>query len=327
MLSPQQPSQLLASVRAREAALQAFGGMFAEAKAPLQESLALSKDPLERAFIYRILGIQVCYFLGESEEAKTHLLKALELSRYCQDTSGTAASLHGLAWLEGDAETCRTYNEEAERLFAQIGHEVMRLRTMTTLGYLAIERGDYCEALQLLENILTASETLADRHNLANIHCGLGIALLELGQLEKATGHLHQGLLYLEDIHDHPMLAEINFYLGQAALKQGKSEKALDFFKQSLGAAIRGQAKNEMLLAIMGFGDYFALHDEARALEFYSFVFYHPRLPHPHKTWLECRLKRLGISVERLEQSALEGLEPSYLDALTSFSYLRNSKL
>jgi predicted ATPase/DNA-binding SARP family transcriptional activator len=311
LLSEGCPPELLARVQTREAALQAFAGMFAEAKAPLEESLALSNDPLEEAFIYRTLAIQVDYCLGEVEQAKIHISKALELSRSCQHTYSTAASLHALAMIVGfggDAELCRTYNEEAKRLFAQIGHEVMRLRTITTLGYLAVQRGDYPEAQQRLQDILAPSEALADYHNLANIHCGLGIASLELGQLEKATKHLQQGLLYLEEIHDHPMLAELNFYLGQVALKEGKSEKALDFFKQSLLEATRGQAKNEMLLAIMGFGDYFALHDEVRTLELYSFVFHYPTLPHSHKTWRERRFERLGVDTGRLEKSGLEEL-------------------
>jgi predicted ATPase/DNA-binding SARP family transcriptional activator len=312
LLSPQQPPELFAAVRAKEAALQAHAGMFAEAKAPLHESLALSHDPLEQAFIYRTLALQVDYWLGDVEAAKTNARRALGLSRRCQDGYGVATSIHALAiiaWLEGDAETCRTYNEEAERLFAHIGHEVMRLRVITSLGHLDLYQGNYRKTQQRLQDILAASETLADEHNLANIHSGLGIASFELGQLEKATAHLQQGLAYLEDIRDEPLLAELNFYLGQVELKKENAQKALAFFKASLREATRGQAKNEMLLAIVGFADYFALQGEAKALELYRFVFHHPTLSPSHKIWIGRRLGRLGVEVEKLEQSGVEELE------------------
>ena len=172
-LVPEEPGALasLANMRLSQ-------NRFEEALGPLTELLALEPDnPSVHLGVARALS-----GLAHHGEARTRLERALDLD----PTGPLAADIHTLL-----GRTLRALGKpgEAENHFERaLQADSRHAETLVELGNLRLARGRFGEALGLFR-------TLAEIHpDAASVHGGIGIALVGLGEEEKALAAFDRAL-------------------------------------------------------------------------------------------------------------------------------------
>jgi eukaryotic-like serine/threonine-protein kinase len=94
--------------------------------------------------------------------------------------------------------------------------------------------GQYEEALDRFQRLLTLVEVLGHPKNMGQTHTYLGITLLQLGRITQAETHLHQALAHLQsDQHVRPR-TEAMRHLAQAALARGDLAAARSHLERAL---------------------------------------------------------------------------------------------
>lgn len=130
--------------------------------------------------------------MGNLPLARDHFLKALGLFESVNDIEGVLHACELLASLHAslnDADGVQTYWRYALALATSAGRREEKARLLSRLGFMAVDRGDWTEAEQLLGEVLRLEEDLGDAHGVA------GLAST-LGTLEEQKGHFALAIEY-----------------------------------------------------------------------------------------------------------------------------------
>ncbi len=200
-----------------------------------------SPKPLIAAGAHRNLGICLCQS-GQVEQGIEQLRQALALYREGDSTYGLALTHGDLAvalGLAGNVAASEVHNEEALRLWQQIGHLANMANALNSLAVSRQMRGEYEAALATLQRALDCAQRAGARYLQAIVWAGQGDVFRETGRWEQATQAYGEAGRLAEALRDPALLcyllnarAEVHRALGDRspalALARQAYEQALE---------------------------------------------------------------------------------------------------
>ncbi len=176
---------------------------------------------------------------GYLSEGTAHLVTALA-------QAGAEASLVVRAWAlshlarvlfsMSDFPALRPYAEEALSIWRGLGQDGRAglAETLSTLGDLAIEEGDYTLAPVLLQEALAIYRELDDVRGIGVTLMLFGWAAMRTGDYTQAATHLAEFLALAKRAGDSVYIAFALSGLGEVAVRQGHYEQAVALLEESL---------------------------------------------------------------------------------------------
>jgi tetratricopeptide (TPR) repeat protein len=223
----------------------------------LRESFAEFQELDElfwQARVFSTLG----YFLAPSVEPTYQdlLMQEIELARKAGERLTLADALGEYAdWLfrNGQVDEAKTYAEESDRLYKQIGSGNTSLNPLL-FAEIAWNNGDFQTARSLYLELEERFRLLGARVFRAKCLGKLGLLAMEEGDLNSARGYLEEGLSLEKEIGSKSLVAIYLVELGNLFYLQGDFEQ----FKQKVreGFALQSHFhdsnKTFMLMAVLG---------------------------------------------------------------------------
>jgi tetratricopeptide (TPR) repeat protein len=153
----------------------------------------------------------------------------------------------------------------AARLAADMGHHTAAWQLSDAMWPLFLFRGFYAERLELDELALTAARDGSDARGEAKMLNRLGLAVMDLGQHERAQGYYEQALAIWEQLGDAGRIVGGRRRLGLVAMARDQPATAIDLFSQALDGYTQLGDTREAALTLSDLGD--ALMREGRPAE------------------------------------------------------------
>jgi tetratricopeptide (TPR) repeat protein len=206
------------------------------AEASYAAILEESPSPLQAAWAW--FGVGRCrYNRGDHRDALQALRKALAL---VEEESGPEAAqvrskaLRTLAATAAEVPDAAISEPDVEAFLADAEGPMQRCEHFTTLGYVALRRGDRTAARHWLDEALTQARTGGEHPALPDILCDLGRACREAGDLAVADRHLEEGLALARAAGQHRTEAELHNELGELARVRGDLSAAARHYRSAL---------------------------------------------------------------------------------------------
>jgi predicted ATPase/DNA-binding XRE family transcriptional regulator len=175
-------------------------GLLREAIRHMERLLAANAvEPVDSALRARALGT-----LGRWEWARADPVR------------GRARVVEGLALLEGNMDD-----------------PTARVTLLNTLAGITHDSGDLPEAMRLYRTALEAALACDDRWQIAAIHTNLGNLLGDLGDLDAARHHLHEGLTVLHALGERRIVGMNLNVLGEVHRLVGARDEAERTFREA----------------------------------------------------------------------------------------------
>ena len=140
------------------------------------------------------------FYRADFELAARYEGERLELARVLGDARSEAVALNDLAIIamdRQDVNTAADLLEHGAAIALEVGDEQLLVSISNNLGELALQRGEYGRARELLEGLL-ASDHLVEDWSTAHVLESLGYALLAVGEPKLAATRFREGLALLD---------------------------------------------------------------------------------------------------------------------------------
>jgi non-specific serine/threonine protein kinase len=185
-----------------------------------------------------LLSVVLARNHGDLAKARPLAEECLALARELDDALVTSSALQFLAslsQLENDPQRAITlYKEGVVLARSTVEQEPRALYiTLFNLGYCYCAQGAYQQAIPVLEEALSITQCQGNPAFHSPVLAGLGIALLESGDIEHAESLLFEALRISQTLDFTEVIAGILGYLGQAAWQKRENQRAV----RLLGAA------------------------------------------------------------------------------------------
>lgn len=179
---------------------------------------------------------------------------------------------------EGRWDDALSHYAQALAIEREQGRHAAVVRCLSAMGGMHLSRGDWAAARQCMEEGLRLSERYRVDFFVPVHACGLGEALLEMGELDDAERHLLRALERSRSA-DNPMItvnAQAN--LGRIATLRGQRSAALDHLRSAArGASDRGWVNMCLHLAML-FGEWLRTAGlRIDAMQIWHMVLAHPQ--------------------------------------------------
>lgn len=252
---------LAAEVRAALSRLHYMCGEHQTGLAIARAGIELAEQCADRRALFRCLtNAGSCHAARlQWSEARPCFERTLDIGQADGVADEIATALNNLGIVaknEGryeDALACYAQSLAIER---ERGRHAAVVRCLSSLGGLHLSRREWAAARQCMEEGLRLSE-LHKVDFFFPIHaCGLGEALLEMGELGEAERHLKRALEHSRGA-DHPIIAvmaEAN--LGRVATKRGQLTDALERLRAAARIAHERGLSNLLLHIALLFGEW-----------------------------------------------------------------------
>lgn len=166
---------------------------------------------------------------GEEAEARTILLRALELFRSAEDLRGVASTLDDLAQVErlrGELEHAIRAAREALEIRRSHGDARGEAVSLSTLGSIEHARGNLGRAEQSFRAALEIRESIGDRAGVMQSFNALGVVAFERGDVERAETAWRAALQEGRKMADRQTQTFVLNNLGEALGKSGRLAEA-----------------------------------------------------------------------------------------------------
>ncbi len=173
---------------------------------------------------------------GETELARSCLLRALELFRAADDVRGEAACLTDLAEvhrMQGELEEAAAAAHSALQIRQRHGDQRGAAVALHTLGMVAMARGNLDHADQLLRESLRLREATGDVEGALRSHNALGIVAYERGDRLGAVAAWKAALESARYVADRRNECLLLNNIGEALTAQGEYEEASAALEQA----------------------------------------------------------------------------------------------
>lgn len=188
----------------------------------------------------RNLGICLCQ-VGQGTEGIEELRQALLLYRQADSAYGLAVT-HGdlgvALSLAGNLAASELHNEEALRLWQQIGHPANTANALNSLAVGQQIRGDYQRALATLERALDCAQRAGSRRQLAFIWAGKGDIFRVTGRWEQAVEAYNESWRLAETERDPSLLGYLINATAEVHRARGEYPQALDLARRAYEQAV-----------------------------------------------------------------------------------------
>jgi DNA-binding SARP family transcriptional activator/tetratricopeptide (TPR) repeat protein len=153
------------------------------------------------------------------EDARTHLLQALDLFAALDDRAGQAhveRSLARVSARRGRHEEALPHDQRALRLFRAAGHRAGQAEALNAVGWHLAHLGRQQEALAFCEAALALHRELGDRRGMALTWDSLGYAYHHLGDHQRAIACYRHALVAIREVGHRFVEADTLKRLGDA---------------------------------------------------------------------------------------------------------------
>ncbi|MEV4532461.1 DUF4062 domain-containing protein [Asanoa sp. NPDC049518] len=201
----------------------------------------IDTDQLEDAVRLGWVVWALWWLRGRSDEGARNIERVMEKAEmlspkaYARLIFGDGA----MSFITGQLVRGRAQLEKALPLLREIGDEDATARTAGMLGQLALARGDYDLARDLLDETRQISERLGEEWMIALYYTRLGLVPLSEGDFAAATEQFADGLRLARKTNDHLGEVVALYSLAVAALASGDAETAAT----NLASGLRVSAK------------------------------------------------------------------------------------
>lgn len=229
---------------------------------------ALPVDLAARPSLLSWRGI-VAVMLGQMERGLSLLNQAETAFRTTGDLLGLAFTLERRTVAHrflgqyqaslSDADETLALSAGDERLRA------VRAAALRARGLALRWEGQLDEAIEWLEQSLTAYSALDDAHNVAMLYVELGLASMNAGRYGRALAHYERALAYWQQVNNVVRQATLFNNLGVLYQLQGDYEQAVLLLEQALDCARRSGYTRIEAMALSGMGDLYADLDAVQA--------------------------------------------------------------
>ncbi len=221
-----------------------YKGNSAEARALLEESIALHKalgDTRGLAFAFIWLG-EVYEVQEDYLTARSLMEESVALCRQVGDKWMLAVALHDLAevvWAQGNALPARALLEESWVLVQELGGKWGETRIFYQLADWARAQGDYIEAAAHYQEALSVAQQTGDMWIIAQSLAGLGDMARCQGDNAKALELYNQGLTIAREFGDQFSTRWLLCGLGDIARDEGNDTQAAALYREGLSLAMK----------------------------------------------------------------------------------------
>lgn len=193
-------------------------------------------DPTGQAHIRR--GLARAYIrLGRLRPARTHLDRAIELSRLVGDNATEAASHLNLSLLlehQGRLDEALRHSQRAYGLFRAAAHLAGQARSLNAVGWYHCLLGDHAQALACCRRALALQTRIGSRNDLASTMDTLGYAQDKLGRHREAVASYRQAVALYRETGDRYHEADTLVHLGEDHQALGERGPASDAWRRAI---------------------------------------------------------------------------------------------
>lgn len=167
-------------------------------------------------------------------------------------------------------------------------------------------KGNYTQALTILNLALKFAEQLKDEGGIAGALVGLGDVYSAQGEYARAADFYQQVLKMSEDMDSKWGVAAMLIKIGNVHADQGDDRQALAYYQKSIKLYEELGSRLEIAYALASLGNaYFAQHDYQKALENYqrSLTIYERIFDHAGTAYLLDKIGAVYAALEKYEQA------------------------
>jgi predicted ATPase/DNA-binding SARP family transcriptional activator len=236
---PTAAAQARAKALACAGILAQFQGDYTEARAFLEESLAIRRElgsQWQIAFSLTALAA-VARYQSDYMSARMFGEEGLKIWRALDEKPGVAWSINHLAVLaghQGDYATQRVLHEQGLAIRRELGDWWGAAFSLSGLGTMARHLGDWEAARSFYEEALAIRRELGDEGGIATSLSYLGQVALHRGDPDQASPLLEESLRIRQALGDQTGIAGSLHALGLIACHRGDWERARSLFEESL---------------------------------------------------------------------------------------------
>ncbi len=179
-------------------------------------------------------------FIVQTDIALLYILQAQKESKKLNYLHGIGASLQNLGMVaeeRGDYINSETYTRLAIPLLEKTTRQTEFKRAYVNLGWCALNRGRYIEALNILKNVLSYYLSVKDTNHIAMIYRMIGNTYINLGYTEKAFHYFQLNNEVKKNIGDIVGTMYSPNFKAKLYLIAGDTSKAVFYFRQSADSA------------------------------------------------------------------------------------------
>ena len=222
------------------------GGRSADGRAPLEESLAMSRalgDTEGVAWTLMDIGeLSINRDAGAAGRAETMSMfeESLALHRQIENQNGISivlTSLAGIARYTGELEGAGARYAESLAIARRIGNRRTISLALIGLGNVAAIRGEHATAERLLSESLPVIEELGQRGLVADTLLSLGWIHLARGEPEAAAERIAAGSALFAELGDQRGLSYAKYRQGELLYYRGEMEAARNVLEESIAQA------------------------------------------------------------------------------------------
>jgi len=193
--------------------------------------------------------------LGNFEQAREHLDRALVLKRDLGDRLQEGKTLNVLGLLEWDLGNFEQAIErfgEASAIGQELGNRKLEGATLNNLSMVYDELGDYRTSLKQYQRVLEIYSGIDFPRGEGDTLGNIGGVYLLLGHYKKAVEYYQQALKISEQLESVPAMSQDHGNLGLSYTGLGQIELALEHFEQALVLADQAGMQQEQGLWLRG---------------------------------------------------------------------------
>lgn len=201
------------------------------------EALTAAHDLEMPTLLARVLyGLgDIHWRLGNNETAEQFLNQSLHIAQQTHDVHRTLYVLNRLGTLQTDHERAARLYNEVYTTATRVGNRERAMVALNNLGDIAIETGDFQQALALYLQALPNAREIGAQASAALYELNAGYAYVRLGQLAAAAPYVHAGTQRACTVGAWPWAVWGLICFGHMALAQGQTQR---------GLALLGLARN-----------------------------------------------------------------------------------
>jgi DNA-binding SARP family transcriptional activator/tetratricopeptide (TPR) repeat protein len=193
-------------------------------------------DAAGQAVAHR-LAAAACHRLAEYQQARAHLMTALDLYRQTGDRLGEARIYQSLSIIsdrQGQLPDALGHDEQALTLFRAIGHRSGQAYALNSIGWSQMILGDPEQGRSSCQQSLALHRELGDRAGEAHAWDSLGYAEHQLGRLAQAADCYRQALTLFRELGDRYQQADTLQHLAGTCRSHGDPAGARYAWQQAL---------------------------------------------------------------------------------------------
>lgn len=247
------------------------GASYRDAFTAFERAAFLSKDVLERAYLYCQMA-ECLILLSEYSGAAVLLEEAMATAQTHHDERLLAQVYlrqGDIADFQGDFQTAETYHRQSVELCRRLNTPELLADSLRSLGTSLYQQGKIEEALRSHDEGLAIYQSIGNRLKIAQSENNIANAIGTQGDYTIARQHLEAALQILRAHDDRKGIASCLNNLGVMALNQDDFEAALRYYREAIRLWKEIGSRQNVMIGLYNLGETTELMNDNTAAEDY----------------------------------------------------------